>query len=125
MKFEKKPIVAEPAAERVGVGQYPVTMTFRCSVSDREIIQRHAKQVGMSASTYMRKRTTGGQIGPPIQDTKDISFLRQSFGLLKTLVRKRSEIRPTLEALDELISIMVDKVKGSGKHLTAGGSHEI
>jgi len=92
-------------------GRFPVTMTFRCTRDEREVIRRRARETGLSLSTYLRKRATGGRTNQPIQDLRDLNELKQRLGLLKTLVQADSDVRPLLNPLETLIRKMSAKVQ--------------
>lgn len=90
--------------------QYPVTMTFRCTCEDREVIRRRAGETGNSLSTFLRKRATGGRTNLPIQDSRDLAELKQRLGLLKQLIKKNEHVRSALHLIEALILKMTDKV---------------
>ena len=97
-------------AQKSCLRKYPITMTFRCTLNDREIIKLRASETGNAISTFLRKRAVGGRTSQPIQDSKDLGELRQHLGLLKQLVKNNSDIRPLLKAIEFLIAKMTEKV---------------
>ncbi|SHN71709.1 plasmid mobilization protein [Desulfovibrio litoralis] len=96
--------------EKICTRKFPITMTFRCTLDDRDVIKKRSAETGNSISTFLRKRAVGGRTSAPIQDSRDLAELRQHMGLLKTLVKVNSEVRPLLKAVEHLIAKMTEKV---------------
>ena len=90
--------------------KYPCVVRLRCSNDELALIKSRAAKTGNSVSAYLRKKAIGGHVSQPIQDSKDISELRQHMGLLKTLVKENSELRPLLNQVENLICKMIEKL---------------
>lgn len=75
MKFEEK-----QATE----GKYPVTLTFRCSLNERDYIRNCAKVSGHSISKYLRKMALKKHIQAKA-DKEAVALLFKLGGLFKSL----------------------------------------
>lgn len=91
--------------------RYPAVMRFRCSNEDYDLVKQRAAATGCSLSVYLRKRATGGRVSQPIQDMDDLNQIRQHMGLLKQLVTQNADVRPLLQDIEDLVTLMTKRVK--------------
>ena len=114
MKLEST-VASELESPKTINRQYPMVMRCRCSREDWKVAKSNAEAVGLSLSAYIRRRATKVRIPGPVQDARDLRQMKQGFGLLKSLVKNRPEVRPLLQAMEVLIAEMLTVVRARNK----------